>query len=163
MKLSRCNTGVRVPDSEFIRRVVAAYGRPLALTSANRSGEPSTLAPDEFAPLWDKARASPDPRNRPPGPHPRPRPNPAPPRPHPIPRRSAPPVQCAWVFDGGRIPSSSRAGSTVVDLSEAGTFLILRDGIVLDRTVRMLEEHGLRRRTPPPAAAAAPGEGQAKP
>ncbi len=36
-------------------------------------------------------------------------------------------AECAYVFDGGRLPEDRR-GSTVVDLSLPGTFLIIRDG-----------------------------------
>ena len=46
--------GVRVPDSEFIRAVARAYGHAIALTSANPSGKPSTLAVEEFEHLWSE-------------------------------------------------------------------------------------------------------------
>lgn len=38
--------GVRIPDHEFCRRLLRAFGRPVVSTSANRSGEPAaaTLA-----------------------------------------------------------------------------------------------------------------------
>lgn len=36
--------------------------------------------------------------------------------------------QCAAVFDGGTIDAAGRAGSTIIDLSEAGYFRILRRG-----------------------------------
>lgn len=49
--------GMRIPDSEFIRRVCIAYGLPLALTSANRSAAQSTLAVHEFEPLWPSLAA----------------------------------------------------------------------------------------------------------
>ena len=48
--------GIRVPDSAFIRSIARSYGGALALTSANVSGGMSTLAVNEFAELWDKAR-----------------------------------------------------------------------------------------------------------
>ena len=70
--------GIRVPDHVFTRRLVACLGEALALTSANRSGEPSTLRVDEFRALWP---------------------------------------QLGLVVDAGAL-SASRAGSTVVDLSE---------------------------------------------
>tara|TARA_B110000977_G_scaffold64920_2_gene88428 strand:- start:38930 stop:39610 length:681 start_codon:yes stop_codon:yes gene_type:complete len=46
--------GIRVPDSDFIRAVSNAFGHAIALTSANQSGQPSTLAVEEFEHLWDK-------------------------------------------------------------------------------------------------------------
>lgn len=36
--------------------------------------------------------------------------------------------ECAAVFDGGTIDAAGRAGSTIIDLSEAGYFRILRRG-----------------------------------
>jgi len=44
--------GVRVPASSFIRAVASAHGGALALTSANVSGAPSSVAVGEFRPLW---------------------------------------------------------------------------------------------------------------
>ena len=46
--------GLRVPDCAFIRAVCRAAGRALALTSANRSGAPSTVDVWEFRGLWDE-------------------------------------------------------------------------------------------------------------
>lgn len=46
--------GVRIPDHPFVRALCAAAGEPLALTSANASGERSTLSVDEFAYLWPR-------------------------------------------------------------------------------------------------------------
>ena len=46
--------GVRVPDHPVVRALVAALGRPLAATSANRSGEPSPRdAQEALAALGD--------------------------------------------------------------------------------------------------------------
>jgi tRNA threonylcarbamoyl adenosine modification protein (Sua5/YciO/YrdC/YwlC family) len=45
--------GIRVPNSDFVRAVCRAHQGAIALTSANKSGETSTTAVDEFAPLWD--------------------------------------------------------------------------------------------------------------
>ena len=77
-------------------------GTPLALTSANASNEPSSLAPEEFQSLW----------------------------PH-----------LAAVFHCGRIgdSTSSRAGSTVVDLSVPGKYHIVRPGSALETTKGVLE------------------------
>lgn len=44
--------GIRVPNNAFIRQVVAKLDNPLALTSANISGNPSSISTDEFKPLW---------------------------------------------------------------------------------------------------------------
>ena len=41
--------GVRVPDSPFVRALARAHGGPLALTSANASGEPAALEVGEAA------------------------------------------------------------------------------------------------------------------
>lgn len=49
--------GLRIPDCEFIQSVSAKFDAPIALTSANRSGECSTLNVHEFADLWDKLSA----------------------------------------------------------------------------------------------------------
>ena len=45
--------GIRVPNSEFVRAVCRLHRGAIALTSANKSGETSTTAVEEFAPLWD--------------------------------------------------------------------------------------------------------------
>jgi tRNA A37 threonylcarbamoyladenosine synthetase subunit TsaC/SUA5/YrdC len=45
--------GVRVPSACFARAVARQYGHALALTSANQSGDPSTLNVDEFLEIWD--------------------------------------------------------------------------------------------------------------
>lgn len=47
--------GIRVPGGQkrtFIRQVAAELGKPLALTSANSSNEPSCLCVEEFRDLW---------------------------------------------------------------------------------------------------------------
>jgi tRNA threonylcarbamoyl adenosine modification protein (Sua5/YciO/YrdC/YwlC family) len=44
---------IRVPDHGFIQQVVSGLRAPIVLTSANRSGAPSTVAPAEFQDLWD--------------------------------------------------------------------------------------------------------------
>lgn len=94
--------GIRIPNSEFVLQLCKRLGTPLALTSANASNEPSSLAPEEFQSLW----------------------------PH-----------LAAVFHCGRIgdSSSSRAGSTVVDLSVPGKYHIVRPGSALASTKGVLE------------------------
>ena len=95
-----------MPDCDFLRAVTRAHGKPLALTSANVSGQRSTIEVSEFEPLWSK---------------------------------------CALVFDAG-VVCSSRDGSTVVDLSQQGTYTIVRDGVCLLRVSEALERRGLVRR-----------------
>ena len=48
---------IRVPGSGFVGGVCQHAGMALALTSANRSGEPSTVAVDEFEELWPEVAA----------------------------------------------------------------------------------------------------------
>jgi len=44
--------GIRIPKFDFIQKVSEICEFPIALTSANRSSEKSTLHIDEFRPLW---------------------------------------------------------------------------------------------------------------
>lgn len=44
--------GIRIPDFKFIRDVCREFKNPIALTSANRSAEKSSLKIEEFEPLW---------------------------------------------------------------------------------------------------------------
>lgn len=44
--------GIRIPDFEFIRDVCRLFNEPMALTSANKSSERSTLNINEFNQLW---------------------------------------------------------------------------------------------------------------
>lgn len=46
--------GIRVPASEFVRSLCREHGGAIALTSANKSGETSTSAVEEFQPLWSQ-------------------------------------------------------------------------------------------------------------
>ena len=46
------SAGVRVPNSEFICRLCEEFGGPVALTSANLSGEPSSVRVSDFKNLW---------------------------------------------------------------------------------------------------------------
>lgn len=100
--------GLRIPDCEFVRDVARAAGGALALTSANESGEPSTVDVWEFQKMWD---------------------------------------QCDNVFSSLVPLEQGRAGSTVVDLSEAGTFKVVRDGSALDAALATIARFGLVRRT----------------
>lgn len=45
---------IRVPDSDFIRQVAHGCGTALALTSANLSGQPSSVSINDFDNLWHR-------------------------------------------------------------------------------------------------------------
>lgn len=96
--------GVRVPDNDFIRLISRGSGSALALTSANLSGQPSSVCVKDFENLWQ---------------------------------------HCAYIFDGGELPRG-RAGSTVVDLTNSGTYKIFRSGSAREETVAILESHSLQ-------------------
>lgn len=49
--------GIRIPDHKFIRTITKLCGFPLALTSANLRGEPSSLTISEFSAIWNKLPA----------------------------------------------------------------------------------------------------------
>lgn len=44
--------GIRIPNYNFIQKVSAVFTAPIALTSANKSGQASTLDVKEFEDLW---------------------------------------------------------------------------------------------------------------
>ena len=46
-----------MPDCAFIRQLCAGFGGALALTSANLSGQPSSLKVDDFRELWPRCGA----------------------------------------------------------------------------------------------------------
>lgn len=48
---------IRIPDHMFIQQVSSAFNYPIALTSANKSSEKSTLEVDEFRELWPQLGA----------------------------------------------------------------------------------------------------------
>ena len=52
------------------------------------------------------------------------------------------------VFDGGRLHDSenARLGSTVIDLSQVGTFTIIRPGSVREKVEKIMKLHGLEQR-----------------
>ncbi|XP_076262155.1 threonyl-carbamoyl synthesis 1 [Rhynchophorus ferrugineus] len=54
-----CNgkIGIRVPDYNFIQKLVSGLGTPLALTSANLSNEPSAIRTVEFKKIWNNIPA----------------------------------------------------------------------------------------------------------
>ena len=51
-RVSAASLGVRVPDAEFARLLCSRLRKPIALTSANRSGDPSSVCVSEFQELW---------------------------------------------------------------------------------------------------------------
>lgn len=97
--------GVRIPDFDFIRDVSREFRYPVALTSANKSSEQSTLNIREFKKLWPALGA---------------------------------------VFNGGQLGlrEERRAASTVVDLSEAGRYKVIRKGVAVEHTVQVVEQFG---------------------
>lgn len=46
--------GIRIPDFNFIRKICRELNEPIALTSANKSAEQSTLNISEFQSLWSE-------------------------------------------------------------------------------------------------------------
>lgn len=96
--------GIRIPNYNFIRDLAVGLGKPLALTSANLSAEPSAISALEFQGIWDKIPA---------------------------------------VFDGG-ITNINRNGSTIIDLSELGSYHIVREGVAFKETVQILKNFGLK-------------------
>ncbi|KAH8254612.1 hypothetical protein KR032_011212 [Drosophila birchii] len=55
---STSKIGIRIPDFRFMRDLCAVWHeQPLALTSANRSSEPSSLQVSEFRSLWPQLGA----------------------------------------------------------------------------------------------------------
>ena len=55
---------------------------------------------------------------------------------------------CAVVADGGQLPAG-REGSTIVDLSQAGSYRVCRAGSHERQTCAVLQQHGLSRAGPP--------------
>lgn len=53
----RGKVGIRIPDYNFIRELASGLGKPLALTSANLSNQPSAVTTLEFQSVWDKIPA----------------------------------------------------------------------------------------------------------
>lgn len=46
--------GIRIPDHDFIRAVCREFGEPIALTSANKSAQPSSTKVEDFQCLFDQ-------------------------------------------------------------------------------------------------------------
>ena len=51
--------------------------------------------------------------------------------------------QCGAIYDGGAIEASPE-GSTIVDLSQPGSFRIRRCGVAAEQTVTLLESFGIQ-------------------
>jgi len=49
--------GIRIPDYPFVCNIASALGRPIALTSANISSQPSSLSIHEFSAIWPQLGA----------------------------------------------------------------------------------------------------------
>ena len=94
---------VRIPDSPFLRAVCRHVQMPLALTSANISGDQSPIQTAEMDGVAD---------------------------------------QCALIFDHGKV-GELRAGSTIIDLRQPGTFSVIRPGSALEATCNLAIQHGL--------------------
>lgn len=106
--------GIRVPNHDFPIELSAAVG-PIALTSANRSGETSPLLAEDFEELWPEIDCVFD---------------------NGILQKRHP---------DEAIPVNQRLGSTVVDLTQPRKYTIVRKGCALNRTVSILNRFGYRR------------------
>lgn len=105
--------GVRVPDHNFIK-VLCNYVGPLALTSANRSGEIDPIKIHDFENIWDKIDCIYDEG-----------------------------CLQRWILDASDF-RHGRLGSTVVDLVKPKTYKIIRQGMGLNRTINIIERFGYR-------------------
>lgn len=132
--------GIRIPNHKFIRQLAEEFGGPVALTSANRSSEPSTLSPNEFRSLWPNLdcifdgghilKSSPSLCTT----------------------KEATTVEEEEEEDGrdlfGNIDKGNpkvvdekivRAGSTVINLSQVGYYSIIREGSAYKNSVQLLK------------------------
>lgn len=109
--------GVRVPCHNFIIALCDQCG-PLALTSANKSGEKSPNVIDDFMEIWDELDCIFD----------------------------NGPVK-KNVIDDSDIFSGEQTGSTVIDLTEQERkyYKIIREGCALNRSINILTRFGYRR------------------
>ena len=139
--------GIRVPDARFIRAVARQHRSALALTSANVSGGQSSVAVQEFrvSCLWEGmdgdsaswhlsctpfkawselAKAKSRSLSA---------------RTSPLPGWQDLWSACSLVFDGGQL-AAGRAGSTVIDLTRPGRFIIQRRGSGFAHVMQLLQE-----------------------
>lgn len=105
--------GVRVPNHNFIRTLCHMVG-PLALTSANRSGESSPLIIQDFEDLWGELDAVYD------------------------------CGLLQKYIEGADPGRSHRLGSTVVDLTGENTYKIIRKGLGCNRAINTLNYLGFK-------------------
>lgn len=107
--------GVRIPDHNFTLAVCRLTG-PLALTSANRSGDSNPLQVSEFEELWPELDCIYDcglSRNH---------------------------LDVELMDEDDR----RRIGSTVIDLSKDDKYFIIREGLGMKRAVNILNRLGYR-------------------
>lgn len=107
--------GVRVPDQNFILSVCRMTG-PLALTSANRSGDSNPLHVNEFEDLWPELDCIYDCG-----------------------------LSYNHMDIEINEEKKRKAGSTVIDLSRDKKYLIVREGVGLSRSISTLNRLGYRR------------------
>lgn len=107
--------GIRVPDHNFISTVCKLSGT-LALTSANRSGKPSTCSVEEFQDLIPELDCTFD------------------------------CGQSRSARIGTDCLSSYEPGSTVIDLTRPGVYGVLRQGQGFNRAKSVLEKFGYQAR-----------------
>lgn len=112
------NIGVRIPDHNFIRAISDELDCPLALTSANKSGETSPLHIDDFQDIWDDLDAVFDLGK----------------------------LRGRLPMSDSKLAQQQRVGSTVIDLTEERSYKILREGCGFNRTINVLSRFGFRRR-----------------
>lgn len=113
------NIGVRVPDHNFAVALAHVVG-PLALTSANRSGQASPICTEEFEDLWPELDAVFDTGK--------------------LQSRNS-------LVSLDEETQKHRLGSTVVDLSKPKAYTIIRPGCALNRTVNTLNRLGYKNNT----------------
>ena len=110
--------GVRVPDHNFVMALCCSVG-PLALTSANKSGEKSPLEVGDFKDIWSDLDCIFD----------------------------AGEIR-KGMLETSALMTTMRAGSTVVDLTDPSNkfYKIIREGCALNRVINTLNKLGYRRR-----------------
>lgn len=107
------SVGVRVPDHNFLLAVCSFVG-PIALTSANRSGQPSSVKVEDFKDLVPELDCTFD------------------------------CGQIRKVLFDHKDDPSYEPGSTVIDLTQPKFYKIVRAGRGLNRAMNILDRHGYR-------------------
>jgi len=106
--------GIRVPDHNFVMALSRIVG-PLALTSANRSGQPSPLYAQDFEEMWPELDAIYD---------------------NGIARKH-------FAIETGQT-GDHKLGSTIVDLTVPMKYTIVREGCSLNKVHSLLSRFGYR-------------------